>query len=293
MKVSGFTFVRNAVKFDYPIVEAINSVLPLCDELIVNIGNSEDNTEELIRSIQSPKIKIHHSLWDDSLKEGGKVLAIETNKAFDNIAPDADWCFYFQADEIIHEKYYDVIRKAMMDYLEDKRVEGLLFKYLHFYGSYDYIGDSRTWYSHEIRIIRNDKTIRSYRDAQGFRKDGRKLNVKAIDAFVYHYGWVKHPELQLQKHLRFEQLYNINKLSDQISNEATKAFNYAEIDSLVKFGGTHPLVMQQRIKNKNWHFDFDITRKKFSMKDRLLYWVEKKTGKRLFEYRNYKIVDRE
>jgi len=293
LKVSGFTFVRNAVKFDYPIVEAINSVLPLCDELIVNIGNSEDNTEELIRSIQSPKIKIHHSLWDDSLKEGGKVLAIETNKAFDNIAPDADWCFYFQADEIIHEKYYDVIRKAMMDYLEDKRVEGLLFKYLHFYGSYDYIGDSRTWYSHEIRIIRNDKTIRSYRDAQGFRKDGRKLNVKAIDAFVYHYGWVKHPELQLQKHLRFEQLYNINKLSDQISNEATKAFNYAEIDSLVKFGGTHPLVMQQRIKNKNWHFDFDITRKKFSMKDRLLYWVEKKTGKRLFEYRNYKIVDRE
>src|SRR3954467_2993440 len=81
MKVSGFTFIRNAVKNDYPIVEAITSILPLCDEFIVMAGNSDDGTRELIEAIGSPKIKIIDSVWDDSLKEGGRVFAAETDKA--------------------------------------------------------------------------------------------------------------------------------------------------------------------------------------------------------------------
>jgi hypothetical protein len=290
LKVSGFTFIRNALKFDYPVVEAISSILPLCDEMIVSIGNSEDATEQLIQSIHSPKIKISYSVWDDLLKEGGKVLAMETDKAFDNVAADSDWCIYIQADEVIHEKYYSVIREAMEKYKDDKSVEGLLFKYLHFYGSYDYVGDSRTWYSHEIRIIRNDKNIRSYRDAQGFRKNDQKLRVKLIDAYIYHYGWVKHPQQQLSKRLQFEKLYSSERFANKISREETNAFDYSMIDSLQKFAGTHPSVMKQRLENKNWDFDFDISKKNFSAKQKMLYWVEKKTGKRLFDYRNYKII---
>ncbi|MBM3912615.1 MAG: glycosyltransferase family 2 protein, partial [Sphingomonadales bacterium] len=44
MKVSGFTFIRNAVLLDYPILEAIRSILPLCDEIVVAVGKSEDET---------------------------------------------------------------------------------------------------------------------------------------------------------------------------------------------------------------------------------------------------------
>ncbi len=232
MKVVGFTFIRNAAKYDYPVVESIRSILPLCDEVIVNIGNSEDNTEELIQSINDPKIKIIHSVWDDSLKEGGRVLAAETDKAFKQVPEDADWCIYIQADELIHEDYFTVIRRAMEEYKDDIRVEGLLFKYKHFYGSYDYVGDTRKWYDHEIRVIRNDKSIYSYRDAQGFRKNGRKLHVKPIKAYIFHYGWVKHPKYQLQKILGFEQLYDANSMADKISKEATEQFDYSGIDSL-------------------------------------------------------------
>src|SRR4051812_33586569 len=116
MKVSGFTIVRNAIKYDYPIVEAITSILPLCDEVIVAVGKSEDETLQLIRSIGSPKIKIIETVWNESLREGGKVLADETNKAFAGIAADADWAFYIQGDEVIHEKYLPVIREAMEKY---------------------------------------------------------------------------------------------------------------------------------------------------------------------------------
>jgi len=58
-------------------VEAINSIIPLCDEIIVSVGDSKDETEQLIQSIQSPKIKIYHSQWNDALREGGFVLAEE------------------------------------------------------------------------------------------------------------------------------------------------------------------------------------------------------------------------
>jgi glycosyltransferase involved in cell wall biosynthesis len=200
MKIAGFTFVRNAIKYDYPIIEAITSILPICDELVVAVGNSEDGTLELIQSIDSPKIKIIETIWDDSLREGGRVLAVETDKALAAISPDANWCFYIQGDEVVHEKYLPVIKKAMEDNLHKPEVEGLLFKYLHFYGSYNYVADAHRWYRREIRVVRNTGNVLSYRDAQGFRtKDNQKLKVKLIDAFIYHYGWVKPPEIQKKR----------------------------------------------------------------------------------------------
>jgi len=289
MKVSGFTFVRNAVKFDYPVVEAITSILPLCDEVVVCVGSSDDDTLALVESIASDKIKIIHSVWDDSLREGGKVLAVETDKAFDAVAADSDWAFYIQADEVVHEKYLPIIRQAMEQYAADKRVEGLLFNYTHFFGSYDYVGVSRTWYRHEIRVIRNDKSIRSFRDAQGFRKNNKKLNVKAIDADIYHYGWVKPPKFMQDKVRNFQSLYYDEEWLDKYAAKAEE-FDYSNIDVLARFSGTHPKVIRERIERKNWFFEHDISKKNLKGKRKILYSIEKLTGKRLFEYKNYKII---
>lgn len=286
MRVSGFTIVRNAIKYDYPIKEAILSILPLCDEVVVAVGNSEDDTLNLIRSINSNKIKIIETVWDDTLREGGKVLAVETNKAFDAISKESDWAIYIQADEIMHEKYYDNIRSALINYQYDKNVDGLLFNYTHFYGSYDYVGDSRRWYRKEIRIIKNDKAIRSYKDAQGFRKNGKKLHVKPINAYIYHYGWVKPPDAQQAKQKSFNKLWHDDEwMKKNISN--SDFFDYSQIDSLAHFTGEHPKVMHDRIKAINWKFSFDPTQKKLSLKNYLLYQIENLTGWRIGEYKNY------
>lgn len=225
MRTCGFTFVRNAIKYDYPVLESIKSILPVCDEFVVAVGNSDDNTLELIRSIDSPKIRIIETVWDDSLRKGGQVLAVETNKAFDAIGEDFDWCFYIQADEVVHEKYLQTIREAMEKYSNDPKVEGLLFKYLHFYGNYQYVGNTRQWYRNEIRIIRNNKQIRSYRDAQGFRKNDEKLWVKPIDAYIYHYGWVKNPYKQNEKLRSSTQLYHENIDIDEMIKQG-QLFDY-------------------------------------------------------------------
>lgn len=289
MKVCGFTIIRNAVKFDYPVVESITSVLPLCDKFIVSIGNCTDGTLELIQSIPSDKIQIIHSVWDDNLREGGKVLAIETNKALDAIPDEYTWAIYIQSDELIHEKYFETIKSAMKKYANHSKVEGLLFKYLHFYGSYDYVGDSRKWYRKEIRIIKNNKQIRSYKDAQGFRKNNQKLKVKPIEAYIYHYGWVKHPKYQQAKQEHFHKMWHNDEWVKKNIKMADE-FDYTAIDILKRFEETHPNVMQERVNKINWKFSFDPTQIKLPLKVKILHWIEKKTGWKVGEYKNYKIT---
>lgn len=290
MKISGFIIIRNAILNDYPVTEAIRSVLPLVDEMVVSIGDGEDDTESLIRGIDSNKIRIVHSIWEPSLRKGGEVLSVETNKAIEHIAPDADWALYIQADEVIHEKYHKTILEAAEKYKEQQEVEGLLFKYEHFYGTYDYVGDSRQWYDREIRIIRNDKSIRSFKDAQGFKKDGRKLQVKLIDAYIYHYGWVKSPVQMRNKQKNIGKFWR-NDEEWEAFLQQEDVFDFEnKYDSLEKFKGTHPAVMQERVKNQHWKVEIDTSIKRFSFKNRLLYFIEKKTGKRLFGYRNYRLL---
>ena len=290
MKVVGFTFVRNAVTFDYPVVESINSLLPLCDEVVVAVGNSEDDTLGLIQGINSPKIRIIRTVWDDALRAGGQVLAVETDKALAAVPADTDWAIYLQADEVLHEEDYAAIRAGMDRWAADEQVDGLLLNYRHFYGSYDYVGDSRRWYRREIRIVRPRGGVYSYRDAQGFRKGtNQKLQVKLLDATVYHYGWVKPPAAMQRKQETFNRLWH----SDEwvAANVVLAAeFDYSQIDSLKQFIGQHPAAMRERIHRQNWHYAHDMSRNRYRFKDQLKQAIERITGYRVGEYRNYKLV---
>ena len=287
MKVTGFSFIRNAIKYDYPMVESIKSILPVVDNFVIAVGNSDDQTRELVKSIASDKISIIDTVWDESKGEG--MLADETNKAFQAIKDDCDWAFYLQGDECLHEKDYEVIRSQMAKYLNNPSIDGLLFKYHHFFGAYKYIGASRKWYRKEIRIIKNNKNIISWNDAQGFRfKNKSKLHVKEIDAHIYHYGWVKPPVLANRKALFFTQMRNANFVvnPEDLMNE----FDYHHIDRLNIFKGTHPTVMQTRVASQNWNFEFDFRQKgfhKMKFKHKVAQFIEDITGYRIGEYKNY------
>ncbi|MFN4256678.1 MAG: glycosyltransferase family 2 protein [Saprospiraceae bacterium] len=291
MKTAGFTFIRNALKFDYPVVEAIRSVLPVCDHFVVAVGRSDDATLDLVRGIGSPKIRVLETVWDDSLREGGRVLAAETDKAFQAIPPEFDWCFYIQADECVHEQDLPHIREQMLRYREDIDTEGFVLNYRHFYGSYDFVGASRRWYRREVRIVRNDKQIRSYRDAQGFRwADGRKLRVRPLKAHVHHYGWVKNPAAQQQKQLNFNRLWHSDEAVLQMVGQ-TDTYQYDGSEPLERFVGSHPAVMQPRIAAMNWRFETDPTQIRWTWKDRASRFLENNFGWRPGEYRNFRLVN--
>ncbi|MGZ4044030.1 MAG: glycosyltransferase family 2 protein, partial [Bacteroidia bacterium] len=278
MKLAGFTIIRNALKYDYPVIEAITSILPICDRFYVGVGNSGDETRKLIESIGSDKIEIIDTIWNDSLREGGLVLSDETNKVFDKIPVEYDWCFYIQSDECVHENDLDKIKEACVKYKNDKNVDGLLFNYKHFYGQYNYIGVGRRWYAKEIRIIRNNKEIRSYKDAQGFRfKNNTKLNVKATGCYIWHYGWVKPPKAQQAKQESFHKMWHDDEWMKK-NIPVVDDFDYSNIDLLEEYKGSHPLVMKTRVRNSNWKFAYDPLKAKINLKYKFLHWLEKITG---------------
>lgn len=287
MKICGFTIVKNAVKFDYPLVECIKSALPLVDEFLVALGDGDDTTEDLIKSIDSDKIRIEYVTWPKKLSAGGYYLGVETNKALDMISDEFDWCLYLQSDEVLHEEDYDTLRTAMKEHKDNKDVDGFIFKWKHFWGNFEYTGFGRQWYRRDVRIIRNDKNIRSWRGAQGFRKtDGTKPVCVELDAHIYHYGWVRHPKYMQKK------VQSCNWNNEYCSEENMKKleFDYnRDFDAVKNYTGTHPAIMKKRMDELNWAVNIDTKVWKMPFKDKLMMFFEKITGHRLCENQHFHV----
>jgi glycosyltransferase involved in cell wall biosynthesis len=286
MKVSGLTFVRDAVKYGYPAVESIQSMLPICDEVVVVAGNSSDDTLQMIRGINSDKIRIIETVWDESLREGGKILAQQTDIALSHCL--YDWCFYLQADEVLHEKFYQPLLSSMEENIENHRVQGLLFDYVHFYGSYWTIGTGRQWYRKEVRVVRNKIGVRSFRDAQGFRLNGNKLQVKHSGAQIFHYGWAKPQNQMTAKQKNLDRFWHRDEEIEK--KYASAEFQiFGNLEEIALFNDTHPAVMKSRVGE----CDSTITKILESRRKRktLSQWIEEEIlHTRIGEYKNYKLL---
>ncbi len=253
MKISGFTMVRNATKYYFPVKESILSILPIVDEFIVALGQSDpdDRTREEIESIASDKIKIFERFWSEKDFIDGQIFAKETNFALSQCS--GDWCFYLQADEVVHEKEHEKIVNACKKHLNDKRIDGFLFDYYHFWGDYDHYLPFHGWYKHEIRIVRNNAGIYSYKDAQSFRKkDNRKLNVLRIGAHIFHYGWVRPPHLMQSKKKEQDSMHHGRTKIEKEYNRKPPEYDYGALGNLPVFPGTHPAVMKDFMAKISW-----------------------------------------
>ena len=300
MKISGFSFVKNANLFAYPLLESVNSMLPLCDEVIIAVGKSEDDTLETLKSIKNPKLKLIETIWNKSNNLDAKIYSEQTNIAYSHC--NGDWCLYLQADEVLHEKDYAEISKQFIIQNENENVEALLFKYKHYYGSYDFIGQGRQWYKREIRAIRNNKQFTSWGDAQGFRKVDEnnkisKLKAKEIDAFIYHYGWVRPPKAQGLKIANAQNYYHEGNFDletniKNIDKNENLVFNYTDAYELEKYQGSHPKLMENKItKDKIWTVNFDPNKlKPKPLRHKISDKIEKITGYRIGEYKDFIIV---
>jgi len=281
MKVSGFTFCRNVVRYDYPIVESVRSILPIVDEFVVNVGRCDDGTLNLVQSIGDPKIRIIESTWDEALRTGGLIYSQQTNIAL--AACTGDWAFYLQADEVIHEDDLPQVQKAMKDHLGKTEVLGLLFRYLHFVGDYWSVNP---WHYHRaVRVIRNNGELESCGDAVGFSRktDGKYLQsgpscwLAPSNARVFHYGWVKNRQTMLAKRREQLKIYYGNAPSEdraRLLEQEERDLDLETYRILKDFRGSQPAVMRYRVENAgrlasrrnrwlNWRFYREVARRGF------------------------------
>jgi glycosyltransferase involved in cell wall biosynthesis len=293
MTISGFSFVRNGFSYNVPFIEAMKSILPICDEFIIAVGDSTDGTVEAIEALQNPKIKIVHTIWDMQRNTGGKIFAQQSNIALEHCT--GDWAFHVQADEVIHEQDLDYILENIKKYNDDKRVDGFLLPFHHFYGSYHYVRTSRRVHKQEVRIFRRSLPVRAYKDSQGFRKydnfeaynqgiaAGTKLNVVRLKAPIYHYTEVRKPE-QNNKHSFINKFYQELKVNRE---NITNLSNRSLMDRLVPFTSTHPKVMHAKVASQDWEFVFDKKNSEWRLKDWLLTPLEDLIGFRIGEFKNF------
>lgn len=304
MRISGFTLIRNGLSFEYPFLESLASLTPLCDEIIVNVGKGDDTTIDKVlefsrTSIQC-KILVFENDWDldkNEKKRNGSILSEQTNFALDRCS--GDWCLYLQADEVLHEGDYLKLRNALNRAENLDNVSGLVFDYVHFYGSYNVIHQSRSAYKREIRCVRKDPRICSIGDAQSFRFcDGGKLPVISSGARIFHYGWVRSPSAMREKTYFMDQLYHDSSTlsPEQIKSHIPhtgKNYVYKKFWGLKNYEGDHPRVMQSRIDMQNWHWNFEDSPWVWKWSDLIkifLDLIERASGYRLFEYKCFRLL---
>jgi hypothetical protein len=298
MRISGFSFARNADKLYYPVVESIRSILPICDEFIIAIGKGDDDdrTRELIAGIGDPRIRIIDTEWSDEGKIRSRIYSQQTNLALAGCT--GDWCFYAQADEVVHEKHLPVIRRRCEELLDDRRIEGLLFDFRHFWGDYRHQHISHAWYPREVRIVRSGIGVASKGDAQSFRRNGEKLRVADAHADIFHYGWVRPPNLMNSKRREFAATYRgAQWVAEHYANIGAE-FDYGSLERVPGFAGTHPAVMTERIALFSWgdklqyHGRPRIIHKHDRFKYRALSFIERLFlgGRLLGGYRSYRLI---
>lgn len=248
MKVSGFTFVRNGSILGYPYIPSIKSLLAVCDEVVVAVGASDDDTLQQIKSIKNDKLRIIETTWNESMHDRGYVYAEQKMIAQFNCS--GDWAFYLEADEIIHEDDVPLIRAQMAKYLSVTNVEALVFDYYHFYGNREHIAISPRWYRQAPRIIRN--SIRSFAPDGLFwvimdkNKHGRYPKAALVGCHIYHYGHVRKINAMNEK----------NKKVERYWGKTPREFaSYGNVDykSLIKFTATHPQIITSWLETSAEH----------------------------------------
>ena len=285
MKVSGFTFIKNGQILGYPFLQSIQSILPIVDEFVINVGESEDDTLALIQSIESDKIRIIQSKWNDSMQDRGYVYGQQKMIAQFNCT--GDWAFYVEGDEVYHEDDLDKIKASMQTHVDNPNIEALIFDFYHFYGNANSYLDSPGWYRSEARIIKN--SVRSYAPDGLFwlvlesNKKGRYPWAKHTGVNCYHYGWVRSEDEMNLKSEKVKKYWG--------SKHVKIDYSQMDLSIIKKFSGTHPTVVQDWLPEVEGVFQVDpkYTLTKKQKKHLLMIKLEKLFGLELSK-KHFKLV---
>ena len=289
MKVSGFTFIRNGTILGYPFIESINSILPICDEFIIAVGPSEDDTLARIQKINNKKIKIIQTQWNENMQDRGFVYAQQKMIAHFNCS--GDWAFYLEGDEIVHQEDLKVIKRSMQNFLNNTKIEALVFDYYHFFGSKSWVASSPAWYRQEVRIIKNNLRVWSpdalYFVSMDKNKIGRYPNAALVGASIYHYGHIRSISSMNNK---------LKKVGKYWRKKLPNFTSYTIDPKAIKpFLGSHPSIMKKWLRDKAEPFFFPDVKHKLTRREKKHRWLiilENFLGKDLTK-KHFKIFDYE
>ena len=247
----------------YPVVECARCLLSFCDEVVANVGASDDGTREALLGLGDSRIRLLEEPWDLGLREKGRLLSRETNRAMDLCR--GDWVVYLQADEILHEDDIPELISMMEKCGRNPRIDGISFRYLHFYGSPHFVQDNPLkWYTRAVRAVRTARNIVSVGDALKFRRMAggiaRRIRETRSSIRVFHYGWARPPEMMVEKQRHLERFWHDDATLEKRFAAVDAGSIYSDTRHLVPFTGTHPAVMRDVVAEASWVFEPGIVK---------------------------------
>jgi len=194
-------FIHNGLKYDYCLKESIESVLELCDEVVVLEAESDDGTLDFLHkmSVDNPKLKVFdHGIWECA--PHFSRLAILANQARELLT--SEWHFMIQADEVLHESSFPIIRRAIredegFDTFRCSRIN--LFRDFNHYVRFD--SDRKPCNDVIVRLARQN--IEAYGDAESLMPSN--VSDKHVsNILLFHYGMVRKKDCLLEKSIAMQ-----------------------------------------------------------------------------------------
>lgn len=197
--IGGTIIVRNAIKQDYCIVEAIDSLSPAVDEVLVGDCGSDDGTAEmLLGSLKRwSNVKLVCGIDWECINGRERLSKITTD--LKNMLC-TDWHFNLQADEILHEDSIHSILAAVRESREAYHVR-----------RFNLWGSSKTMVRLDLPkgkpvsdvVCRLAKTrYDSFGDAESLNAPGARNRIDSIS--IFHMGFVRDKKKHVGKILNMQ-----------------------------------------------------------------------------------------
>ncbi len=245
IKLYGFSFMKDGVRFDYPFKEMLSCMSSLVEKTYVALGENDDGTSEAVEKFDS--VEIIPTVWDmKKVGDGGLIFSEQTNIALHKLRDNhknelGSWAIYLQSDEIIHEADFEQLRKDIEE-AEKQGCDAVRFRYFHFWMSHYQIAVNKRWYPHEIRAIKVNSNVENFGDAQGFSKFTK---VYESDVSIFHYGHVRDLGKREAKQKDLINRIRPGKKFEKYLNREKRAFSKTKVRPLMI---RHSKVMKDRIE---------------------------------------------
>lgn len=251
--LGGAVCIRNGDLLDFPWRQCVQSLLPVCDEVVLCVGSrSTDNTEEDAREWASREGKIKLCIWDWPDPKGDPDFWVKwLNYAREHIT--CDYHLQLDADEILHEDSYDEVRR----FIQFTPGRSAVFTRYNFWKDHKHtIPDGHCLGKYVIRLAPAHVWLAS----DGCHPMGNEaVSISTrTSAQIFHYGFIRKRDAFFKKE-RLLQNYFFNSYDPRLESAEKEHGNWMQaygmpdwVHQLDEYHGTHPAVIKPWLKERGY-----------------------------------------